>query len=220
MSCTLGMGGDSEPVQMMLQSTITSVWGVLPPAATRSSWTWTMWKYLMESAPARVYSSLTLTLVRSMCCSTRGTEFTSWGSSNMSQTLVLWYTRSVWLRYERNQICTLSSTFDWLPSGSTQHVCEWEFGSILSLTRLIFSPCFRTLTPGCTSRFRVLKKNREHSAACPWFEFPRLRLGRQAGNCLSRCRWWDCSWCHLKTLPLCFKFRHKALTDRGKFRQW
>ena len=33
----IGMGGDPEPVQMILQSTITSVWGVLPPASTRSS---------------------------------------------------------------------------------------------------------------------------------------------------------------------------------------
>ena len=30
----LGMGGDPEPVQMILPSTITSVWGSLPPAAT------------------------------------------------------------------------------------------------------------------------------------------------------------------------------------------
>ena len=44
------------------------------------------------------------------------------------------------------------------------------------------------------------QENREHSTA--WFEFPRLRLGRYAGGCFSRCRWWDCSWwqrkrCHI-----------------------
>ena len=32
-----GLGGDPEPVQMILRSTITSVWGALPHAATADS---------------------------------------------------------------------------------------------------------------------------------------------------------------------------------------
>ena len=175
-------------------------WELLPSSgSTRSecrwrSWTWAMWKRLARSEfwsivlPARLYFSLSLTMreervlpcERNRICILRLCQQDVAQRAHVlsicTQTLALRYTRSVCLQYERNRICTLSSTcvislidvrwVRWEVASVCKHTARLrvrvhrqlffelslgfmdvnEFGSIASLARLYVSPCIQTLT--------------------------------------------------------------------------